>query len=260
MSEHASRFAVLWALAAMGPAHAQPTGVQVEIDGASIDWVRWKLVVTAESERSVGAWQDQRIREQDAVDRLGPLVAAAARQVPLTPDTDAGDLLAKDTPLAHRLNDGLRDWTIAETRYREGGRVEMDAELDLRTWLGPALAEFADAAPATPESATGLLVDVRGLPFRPCAAPRLMTASGEELTSAQKLDPDVARRQTGVVYVADPADEIGVNRAGVAPLMARPTRVQGCEMSLGPADASLALHPDLSAIAAGGRVVVVTGL
>ena len=253
------RVAIWMALCGLGAAHAEPQPVQADIEGASIDWVRWKLVVTAESERSVGAWQDQRIREQDAVDRLGPLVAAAARHVPLTPDTNAGDLLASDTPLAHRLTDGLRDWTIAETRYREGGRVEMDAELDLRTWLGPALAELADAAPATPDSATGLLVDVRGLPFAPCAAPRLMTASGEELTSAQKLDPEVARRQTGVVYVADPADEIGVIRAGAAPLLARPTRVQGCEMSLGPADASLALHPDFAAIAAGGRVVVVTG-
>lgn len=259
MSEQVGRMLMGWVLALAGAAHAAPVGVQAEIEGARIDWVRWKLVVTAESERSVGAWQDQRIREQDAVDRLGPLVAAAARHVPLTPDTDAGDLLATETPLAHRLTDGLRDWTIAETRYREGGRVEMDAELDLRNWLGPALAELAHAAPGAPASATGLLIDVRGLPFAPCAAPRLMTASGEELTSAQRLDPDVARRQTGVVYVADPADEVGVVRAGVAPLMARPTRVQGCEMSLGPADASLALHPDLQAIAAGGRVVVVTG-
>jgi hypothetical protein len=253
-----SGLALVIALAA--PARAESPAVLSDLGDATVDWSRWKLVVSADSERSVGAWQDPRIREQDAVDRLGPLVEAAARRVPLTPDTTAGDLLALDNALAHRLADGLRDWTIAETRYHQGGKVGMDAELDLRVWLGAALGELADgpALPA-PEGATGLLVDVRGLPFQPCAAPRLRTASGQELASAQRMGVEAARKQTAVVYVADPADEAGVLRAGDRPLLARPTRAQGCELTLGPADDSLAAHPDLPAIAAGGRVVVVTG-
>ena len=55
--------------------------------------------------------------------------------------------------VGERLEEGARGWQISETRYHESGGVEMAATLDIRTWLLPALAQLATAAPGTEERA-----------------------------------------------------------------------------------------------------------
>ena len=112
----------------------------------TVDWTNLKLVVDSRSDRTVGAWKDRRVQEQDALDSIAPRMDSAARRIPVTADSTAGDLYSGGE-LGARLEDGSRSWQVTETRYHQSGGVEMAATLDLRTWLLPALAELAVPTP-----------------------------------------------------------------------------------------------------------------
>lgn len=226
-----------------------------------IDWTRLVLSVDARSELRVGAWKDRRIQEQDALDRLKTRVPDLAQRVRVTPDTLAADLLAGQGDLPSRLGDTVHDWQIVETRYHEDGAVELVAELDLRQWLRPALRSLAsqEAAPTGPGDVTGLVIDARELPFEPCLAPRITAPTGTVFFGAQRLSMDTLDLAAPVVFVTDPADPRAVARAGDHPLLIRAASVLGGgELVLDPASAqTLDAAPDLPAIAAKGRVVIV---
>ncbi len=249
-------------LAALGAALADgPRGVVEALPGGSIDWSRLVLTVTVQSDQRVGAWMDRRLQEQDAMDRMGPQVQALAARVRVTPDTLAADVLAGDSELSRRVADTISSWTVVETRYHEAGAVELSAELDLRRWLRPVLVSLAStgATPVGSGQATGLLIDARGLPFEPCLVPRITTASGAVLFGAQRLSAEPLASESPVVYVTDPADEAAVRRAGERPILVRAASVvRGGELVLDPeAGRRVEDSPDLAAIAAQGRVVVV---
>lgn len=237
-----------------------PDVIELVPDGR-IDWTRVVLSVDSKSDLRVGAWMDRRVQEQDALDRLGPRVQRLAQRVRVTPDTLAADLLSGEGELPRRLLDTVDDWQVIETRYSDDGSVAMVAELDLQRWLRPALRSLAaeQAPPPGPGDATGLLIDARQLPFEPCLAPRVSAPTGTVLFGAQRLSVDAFELSAPVVYVTDPADPRAVERVGDRPLLVRATSVQGGgELVLDPATARrLEADPDLPAIAANGRVVIV---
>jgi len=246
------------------PAHAQdPDSVVEPVPDGRIDWTRLVLSVQSSSDRRVGAWMDRRVQEQDALDRLGPRIERLAQRVRVTPDTLAADLLGGDGDLARRLGDSVSEWKVVETRYHDGGTVEMTAELDLRGWLRPALRSLAaqQAPPAGPGAATGLVVDARDLPFEPSLAPRISGPTGAVLFGAQKLAPEALELDAPVVYVRDPGDRRAIERAGEHPILVRAAAVvRGGDLVLDPSSASrLEADPDLPSLAAQGRVVVVVG-
>lgn len=249
------------------PAEAQKAAapifppVREELDGGVIDWTTWKLEASAGSERMVGAWKDRRVQEQDALDRLAPRILTLAPQVRVTPDATAGDLMSKENDLGQRLREGLSTWRVVETRYISAGRVEMDATMDLIEWLRPALVSLgSDAAPAPgPGDATGVLVDVRGLDFKPCMAPRLSGEGGELLFDASSVSVEAIRRAPPVIYVPDPADPRAMSRAGERPLFARGvSATEEGEVILDAADLSaLRGSPDFKSLASSGKLVFV---
>ncbi|MCK6506063.1 hypothetical protein L6R53_22230 [Myxococcota bacterium] len=251
---------MLWAPTAR--AATQDPVVESLPDGR-IDWSRLVLEAQAQSDLRVGAWMDRRVQEQDALDRLGPRVERLAQRVRVTPDTLAIDLMSADGDLPRRLEDTVDDWRVVETRYHDGGTVEMLAELDLQRWLRPALRSLAaqEAPPAGPGERTGLVVDARGLPFEPCLAPRVTGPTGTVLFGAQRLTEAAFELAAPVVYVTDPADTRAAERAGDHPHLVRAVSVVGGgELVLDPATARrLEVDPDLPTIAARGRVVVVVG-
>ena len=242
---------------------ADADGVVEPVPDGRIDWTRLVLSVDASSNRRVGAWMDRRVQEQDALDRLGPRIERLSRRVRVTPDTLAADLLDGQGELAHRLGEGVTQWHVVETRYHDSGTVEMTAELDLHTWLRPALRSLAaqQSPPPGPGVQTGLVVDARDLPFEPSLAPRISGPTGTVLFGAQKLAPGSFELEAPVVYVSDPADLRAVQRAGDHPLLVRAVSVvRGGELVLDPSTASqLEADPDLPSIAAHGRVVIVVG-
>jgi len=225
-----------------------------------VDWTNLQLVVDSRSDRTVGAWKDRRVQEQDALDSIAPRMDAAARRVPITADSTAGDLFAGGGEVGTRLEEGAHSWQITETRYHQGGGVEMAATLDLRTWLLPALSQLATAdAPQldTSEGApTGLVVDARGLPFEPSLVPTISTVDAQDLVKASLLAPAIDARAAPVVYVTDPADPRAFSRAGAHPLFARATSADGASLILAPGE-SITPGPAVSALVAARRVVVV---
>lgn len=253
----------LWTGSAAVVHAAEPAPVMESLPDGRIDWSRLVLEVQAKSDMRVGAWMDRRVQEQDALDRLGPRVERLAQRVRVTPDTLAADMMAVEGELPRRLEDTVDDWRVVETRYRDGGTVEMVAELDLQRWLRPALRSLAaqDAPPDGPGEVTGLVVDARGLPFEPCLAPRITGPTGTVIFGAQRLSEAAFELTAPVVYVTDPADPRAVERAGDRPRLVRAASVvRGGELVLDPAAArALESDPDLPGIAARGRVVVVVG-
>ena len=237
-----------------------PDHVVTSLTYGYIDWSALRLEVTAASARRVGAWMDRRVQEQDALDWVAPRVEEAGPTVVVTPDETAGDLIAADDELSQRLREGLENWRVSETRYVASGRVEMDAELDLGAWLRPALVARAraDAPALSPDGATGVVVDARGLAFEPCLAPALLSPDGTQLFGATSLSVETVRRSTPVVFALDPADTRAYARAGARPLFAHAGEARGCALVLDAPDAAvIAASPDLEALGAAGGVVLV---
>ncbi|MFT5685091.1 MAG: hypothetical protein ACI8RZ_006037 [Myxococcota bacterium] len=232
--------------------------VTEEVSGGHIDWSEMRLEVTVTSQHTTGAWQDRRLQEQDAHDRLTSLIDDIASDIALTPTTTASALMSKGDALADRLSDGLRRWGVEEARYHTGG-VALDAVLDLRTWLAPALIEQALTADLPIEGgATGLLIDARGHRVPLTLSPELTTTTGRRLVHVSALSEDTARMRTPVIYVRDPADPRATARAGDAPLFATIGEVREGVMILDDASAGrLMAQSQLAALVAAGRVVVV---
>lgn len=231
------------------------------VAGGKMNWTVLQLRLSAGSNRSVGAWKDRRVQEQDALDQLSPLVITAGKDLRVTPTMRAGDLLGKDDALSRRLASGLRAWQVDETRYVSGGSVAMDGVLDVAVWLQPALLSLSDDAPVADHSGsfTGVVVDARDLPVEPCLAPRITTPDNTVLFEIALISADAIRSRTPVTYVSDPADPRGVKRAGDRPLFGRIAEVHdGCDLVLAP-DSALALsaNPELRSLVSHAKVVVV---
>jgi hypothetical protein len=252
------------ASAQSGPAPADAAQVPFEeavrsVGPGQIDWTNLKLVVDSRSDRTVGAWKDRRVQEQDALDSIAPRMDAAARRIPVTADSTAGDLYGGGE-LGTRLEEGARSWQVTETRYHQSGGVEMAATLDLRAWLLPVLAQLAVADPprlATAAGApTGIVVDARGLPFEPSLVPSISTVDAQPIVRANLLAPSIDARAAPVVYVTDPADPRAFSRAGGRPLFARAASADGAMLVLAPGD-TLTPSPTVAGLVAARRVVVV---
>ena len=230
-----------------------------EVSGGHIDWSALELEVTITSQHTTGAWQDRRLQEQDAHDRLTSIIDKIAADIEVTPGLTAGSLMSGSDALAARLSDGLRRWGVEEARYYHRGGVALDGSLDLRIWLAPALVEQAGAEdlPITGE-ATGLLVDARGHRLTLTLSPELTTATGQRIVHVSALSENTARMRTPVIYVSDPADPRTASRAGDAPIFAVVAEVQDGVMILDSASAArLTAQDQIPALVAAGRVVVV---
>jgi hypothetical protein len=247
------------AWASPSPADGFPAVVR-RVGGGEVDWTTLTLHVRSASDLQVGAWKDRRMQEQDALDRLKPRVAAAARAVPVDPSTTMGDRLDGGAELALALEDGLGRWRIEETRYRaDAGGVEMAARLDLREWVRPVLdAAGAPTPPAVlpPDGPTGLVVDARGTDFEPCVLPEISVQDGPPVLSGALVSAEALRRQTPAAYLGDPADPRGWARAGDTPLFLTVIDARGCRLLLPPGDAA-GMNAAVPALVSAGRVLIV---
>ena len=224
---------------------------------ATVNWTTLTIETHARSDRTMGAWSDRRVQEQDALDRVGPTLESLARSVPIRREETLDAVLSADDPLAVRLDDGLRSWEVAETRYHVGGGVEMTARLNLLRWLAPLIdsrvGPSAEALPA--DGPTGLMIDARGLPFAPSVVPELRTAELKVLMSLEMLGKDDGRYAIPIVYVSDPADPRAVARLGRAPAFLRPVSAEASALVVGP---GLPLtEAQLAQLVAARRVVIV---
>ena len=236
------------------------------VASGQINWTTMELEITSRSNRTIGAWKDVRIQEQDALERLKPLMDDAARQVQYDPERTAGDLLNSNesgptAKVARRLTDGLASWRIRETRYLSNGGVEMDAVLELQRWLRPMFLDGVKPSVVynSDNGTTGVLIDARQLSFQPCMAPEVHTDDGAQLIHPGAVRSDVLRVRGPVAYVQDPADPLAVQRAGQHPFFVTAvSSKQGCVLTLSPADSKLlSSNPGFAKVVAAAKVVLV---
>lgn len=235
------------------------------VEAGQVNWSTMTLQVTSRSDRTVGAWKDRRVQEQDALDRLGPLLTEAALRIRVRPEVRADDLTRPSVPetdvLARTLRERLADWRVLETRYLSGGGVEMDGVLDLQDWLRPALLTVAAGQPQTPNPSgpTGVLIDARPLAFRPCVAPTITLADDTIIYDASRITPDTVRVHTPVVYVTDPVAPAASKRSGSQPLfISAESSANDCVLRLSRSDSNrLRENTALSGLIATAKVVIV---
>ncbi len=235
------------------------------VEAGQIDWSAMKLQVTSRSDRTVGAWKDRRVQEQDALNRLGPLLTEAALRIRVRPEVRADDLTRPSVPetdvLARTLRERLADWLVRETRYLSGGGVEMDGVLDLQNWLRPALLTVAAGQPQAPNpnGPTGVLIDARPLAFRPCVAPTIALDDDTVIYDASRITPDTVRVHSPVVYVTDPVAPAANKRSGSQPLfISAESSAHDCVLRLSRADsARLRQNKALPGLLATAKVVIV---
>ena len=163
---------------------------------------------------------------------------------------------------AEAITAGLDAWSIVETRYHSAGFVEMDATLDMLTWLRPALVSLASIHPAAPigDGHTGIIVDARGLSHTPCFSPTLNTPDGTTIARAQYVAGEVLRSRAPVTYVTDPDTPIVASAAGDNPLMLRAASASGPTLVLdAPSNETLQTLGEghWRPLVANGRVVIV---
>ncbi len=236
------------------------------VQSGQINWTTMELEITSRSNRTIGAWKDVRIQEQDALERLKPLMVEAASRVQYDPERTAGDLLRSDDSgpapnVTRRLNDGLASWRIRETRYLSNGGVEMDAVLELQRWLRPMFLDGVQPSVVydSDNGTTGVLIDARHLSFQPCMAPEVHADDGAQLVHPGAVRSDVLRVRAPVAYVQDPADPLAIQRAGQHPFfVTAASSKQGCVLTLSPADSQLlSSNPGFAKVVAAARVVLV---
>ena len=240
--------------------------VMESVEAGHINWTTMELEITSRSDRKVGAWKDVRVQEQDALDRLKPLIEDAAKRVRVFPGTRAGDHMRPgETPetieVARRIDDGLSEWKVRETRYLSNGGVEMDGVLGLHQWLRAALLAnpYQPTDFATEDGPTGVLIDARHLAFRPCFSPEVQDANNQPLIHPTRVNPEVLRVRAPVVYVQDPAAAQAVTRAGEQPLfITAESSTNDCVLILSPSDSQLLkASKGFAAVVASAKIVLV---
>jgi len=256
-------FAMWWIL----PALAIDPVVEA-VESGQIDWTHMRLEITARSDRTVGAWKNVRVQEQDALDRLKPLIDDAARRVRFDSARQADDLLSSDeggapANIIRRLDDGLGSWRVRETRYLSNGGVEMDGVLEIHRWLRPMLLSLSKPRErgSPKEGPTGVLIDARHLDFRPCLAPEVRSPDDTPLVHPSMVQAEILRSKTPVIYVRDPADPIAANRAGPHPIfLTAESSQRDCLLYMSPSDSQLLKNSAgfSNAVAAAKVVIVVT--
>jgi hypothetical protein len=227
-------------LAILSGALAAPSLTETLGEG-TIDWTAQTLLLSGEGEHSgVSATLEQ--LEASARARVGPRMLGLVREVRITSEDTAGDLLDRRDALSDLVDKNTSLWEATEVRYRTSGQVEIDATLPMHAWLRPALASLAKGRerviPAT-SPVTGVIVDARSVRVKPCVAPRLLGPGEEELYALARIAPPALGKWSPAAWVADPADVRAVKRGGDAPLFVRAIDVRdGCDLVLGEADAA----------------------
>lgn len=169
------------------------------------------------------------------------------------------DLMEKDE-VRTRVEGLVRGYKIVNKRYFSDGGVEVEIEVPLALLsdvVDPDTTQMLAAGkPDGDKSATGLVIDARGLKVTPSLMPRLLDEGGKAVYSIDSLSAD-ARKQSGVAsYVQSLEDANKSLKAGEKPIVLKAAKVTGSDLQLAPEDAKklAALN---TAFLADGKVVIV---
>jgi hypothetical protein len=170
-----------------------------------------------------------------------------------------GDLMERDEVRA-RVEAIVKGYTVARKRYFSDDGVELEVELPMASLadvVDPDAAQvLAVGKPDAAPSATGLVIDARGLAVTPALMPRVLDPEGKTLYSIDSLSA-AARKTSGVAaYVASVEDAMKSRKAGDTPLVVKAVKAVGADLQLSAEDAKRLATLDTSFLA-DGKVVIV---
>lgn len=232
------------------PAQSQPRG--------GVDWQEQVLTATGSGAPDLRATTPAQARlgaetaaKLDAFRNL----LAQAKGLQLESGKTLGDTLGDDATRGH-VEGVLRGFKVTHKRYFSDNGVEIDVEVPLSGVLAalPAQAETVAVSEQGEPSATGLIVDARGLTLTPALAPRLLGPDGKAVYSRAAVRDEKA---TVAGYFATLAAAKASARVGDHPLTLKAISAKGADLVLSAKDVQ-ALAAQNSAYLAEGKVAIVT--
>jgi hypothetical protein len=125
--------------------------------------------------------------------------------------------------------------------------------------LMPQMPQYRPASVASTAGYDGLVVDVRGLPFKPALFNRIVTAGGEAVYDPSKADPKALAENGGAAYTNGVAEAkaILVKRGSSNPLVVKASGVAGStDAELGPIEAGAVFYSNQTSNFLGAAKVV----
>jgi hypothetical protein len=241
-----------------------PVGIaDVEGPPAVIDWQELTLRATGSGPpdfAAVTAGQARSAAEKSAQASALRSLERGLKDVRLTQTQKLGDLI--DQPeISDKVRQLIGKYRITAKRYFSDHGLELDVELPLPPIVDlvlPAGSPPPRAGETGSSKSSGLIVDARGLNLTPALAPRLLDEQGKEVYGIASLGAE-ARRSVGVAaYSNAMADAKKSNRIGERPLIVKPLKAVGPDLTLGSA-AVRAIEESIPTYLTDGRVVIVLG-
>jgi hypothetical protein len=169
------------------------------------------------------------------------------------------DLMQKDEVRA-RVEGVIKGYTIANKRYFSDNGVEIEIEVPLALLTDVVDPDATPVAPVgKPEgdkSATGLVIDARGLKAMPALMPRLIDDEGKALYSIDSLSASARKVSSAASYVQSLDEAQKSMKAGEKPLVLKAAKATGADLQLAPEDAKKLAALNTSFLA-DGKVVIV---
>lgn len=176
-----------------------------------------------------------------------------------------GDMMTEKDELRSTVEGTIRGFKVTAKRYFSDSGVEIDVEVPL------AAITSAVSAPAAGDdetqtaglntdgemTATGLVIDARGLKVSPALAPRILSEDGKAFYSVEHLSDD-ARKSKGVASYFKTLDQAQKSMlVGEKPVVVKASRADGTDLVL-TADDIQKLSASNNSYLAEGRVAIVT--
>ncbi len=169
------------------------------------------------------------------------------------------DLMEKDE-IRTRVEGLVRGYKIVNKRYFSDSGVEVEIEVPLALLsdvIDPDATQVLPPGKADGEkSATGLVIDARGLKVTPSLMPRLLDEGGKAVYSIDSLSSSARKQFAVAAYVQNIADAQKSQKAGEKPLVIKAAKSSGADLLLAAEDAKKLASLNTSFLADGNVVIV----
>ena len=222
---------------------------------AQINWTQMRIEARSTAASGTQSWGYKEIL---ASQQVGQLLQENIMLVPVQKNRTVQDLFSENE-LRQSLTEGLQDWKTFETLYiTSTHEVEVGGYIQLQPYLRRSIMHLSSADQLEEKliNHTGLIIDARGIDFRPVVIPTILDHEGETVFSIEKFSRSAARDDLPVRYVSTPADPICAQIVGKKPAFLHADSFKDGTLILS-STLPLPSIEDLTAIASTGKIVIV---
>jgi len=233
-----------------------PALAQAEPQAGAIDWQKRVIKVKGQgapnpNAPNIGAARigAERAAKADALRNI----LETLKGVQVTGKKNAAAVMSGDPGVQTKVQGIVKNFKVVDTRYFEDGGVEVDVEMPLDGLVDVLVPDQGGKkAEGTPGGPTGIVVDAKGVDFKPALAPRIVDDAGNEIYGPAAGDP--AQAEQGLAAYASDVDAARKEaRVGSAPVVVKATSSKDGDLVVSAEDAKKARDAHTS----DGNVVIV---